>query len=120
MAAASYEVLPSAARTASKNSAAFPGAGANTLTVIIDATAITDTPSVVFTIERFNPVGNDWTAVLASAAVTAAGNTVLVVGPGVTTAANATQNTSVPHTWRVAAVNADADSITYSVYAELN
>lgn len=117
--AASYDVLPSAARTASVNSPSFPGVGGRTLTVIIDATASAATPSVVFTIERYNPVGGDWTAVLASAAVTGAGNTVLVVGPGVTAVANAAANTSVPFTWRVTATAGDADSLTYSVYAEV-
>ena len=120
MAARSYEVFASAARTATVSSSKFEGAGARTLTVAIDATAIAATPSVVFTIERYNPVGDDWTTVLASAAVTAAGNTVLVVDPAITVVANATASTSVPFTWRVTATHGDADSITYSVYAELS
>ena len=116
----SYEVLPSAARTATVSSPKFPGAQADTLTVAIDVTAIVATPSVVFTIERYNPVADDWTAVLASAAVTAAGNTVMQVGPALTVVPNSQESESIPLTWRVTATHGDADSITYSVYAELN
>ena len=120
MAARSYEVFASAARTATVSSSKKEGAGARTLTVAIDVTAIAATPSVVFTIERYNPIADDWTTVLASAAVTGTGNTVLVVDPAITVVANATASTSVPFTWRVTATHGDADSITYSVYAELS
>ena len=119
MAARSYEVFASAARTATVSSSKFEGSGAQTLTVAIDATAVAATPSVVFTIERYNPIADDWTAVLASAAVTAVGNTVLVVDPSITVVANATASTSVPFTWRVTATAGDADALTYSVYAEV-
>lgn len=119
MAARTYEVFASAARTATSSSGKKEGTGAQTLTVAIDVTAIVDTPSVVFTIERYNPIADDWTLVLASAAVVATGNTVLVVDPAITVAANATASTSVPFTWRVTATHADTDSITYSVYAEV-
>lgn len=120
MSVRSIEVFSSAARTASANSPSFTGTDARTLTVIVDATDAAATPSVVFTIERYNPIGGDWTTVLASAAVTAAGNTVLTVGPGLPATANVSANTSVPHVWRVTATAGDADALTYSVYAELN
>lgn len=120
MAARFYEVFASAARTATSSSGKKEGAGARTLTVAIDVTADPGTASVVFTIERYNPIADDWTAVLASAAVTAVGNTVLVVDPAITVVANATASTSVPFTWRVTATHADAESMTYSVYAEVS
>ena len=114
----SHEVFASAARTATVSSRPFDSPGARTLTVAIDATASAATPSVVFTIERYNPIADDWTSVLASAAVTGAGNTVLVVDPAITVVANATASTSVPFVWRVTATAGDGDSLTYSVYAE--
>ena len=114
----SYEVFASAARTATVSSPKFDSPGARALTVIIDATDSAVTPSVVFKIERYNPIGDDWTDVLSSAAVTAAGNTVLQVGPGINDVANTHENATVPFVWRVTATAADADSLTYSVYAE--
>ena len=117
--AAAYEVLPSAARTATVSSPKFPGVGGRTLTVAIDCTDSAATPSVTFAIERYNPVADDWTAVLTSAAVTGAGNTVLQVGPGLNDVANTHENSTVPFTWRVTATHADTDSITYSIYAEV-
>ncbi len=120
MAARSYEVFSSTARTATVSSSKFEGAGARTLTLALDVTADPGTASVVFTVERYNPVGNDWTTILTSAAITAVGNTVWVIDPAITVVANVTASTSVPFTWRVTATHADAESITYSLYAEVS
>ena len=114
----SHEVFASAARTVTVSSPKFDSPGARTLTVAIDMTAVSGTGSNVYTIERYNPIGDDWTTVLASAAITATGNTVLVVDPAVTVVANTTASTSVPFTWRVTVTAGTADSMTYSVYAE--
>ncbi len=88
--------------------------------MIINSTAIVASPAVTFTIERYNSLANVWTAVLVSVVVATATNTVLVVGPALTEAANLKASTSVPLTWRVSAAVGDADALTYSVYAELN
>ena len=116
----SYIVFASAARTATVSSMKFDSPGARTLTVAIDMTAVSGAGSNVYTIERYNPVGDDWTTVLASAAVVAAGNTVLQVGPGINDVANTHENATVPHTWRVTVTAGTSDSMTYSVYAETN
>jgi hypothetical protein len=110
-------VLTSAARTASVNSAVFPNLGWRGLHLIIDCTASADTPSVVFTVQGYSPLGDDYYTILASAAVTGAATTVLRVYPGCIAAANTVANDCLPHLWRVAAVHADGDSITYSVNA---
>lgn len=110
-------VFASAARTASADSNVFPNPGFRGLDLIIDATASADTPSVVFTIQGYSPLGNDYYTVLASAAVTGAATTVLRVYPGLTAAANTVANCVLPHLWRVHADAADADSLTYSVNA---
>jgi hypothetical protein len=112
-------VLASAARTASVDSDTFSNDGHKGVVVIIDATASAATPSVVFTIQGYSPLGNDYYTILASAAVTATGQTILRVYPGLTAAANTHANDILPPQWRVSAVAGDADSLTYSVAALL-
>ena len=112
-------VYPSAARTADPTVVDLPNSTGRGLHLVIDVTAVTATPSVVFTIKGKDPVsGKVWT-VLASAAVTATGTTILKVYPGLTAAANAAANDVLPPTWQVTAVHGDADSITYSVTAQM-
>lgn len=110
-------VLASAERTETVASDTVTNPGYRGLHLIIDATASADTPSVVFTIQGHSPLGNDYYTILASAAITGAGTTVLRVYPGLTAANNTVANDVLPHLWRVNAVHADADSITYSVAA---
>ena len=109
----------SKARTADPTVVDQSNAGCRGLHLIIDVTAVDATPSVVFTIKGKDPVsGKVWT-ILASAAIVATGTTVLKVYPGLTAAANAAANDILPPTWQVTAVHGDADSITYTVTAQL-
>lgn len=113
-------VFASAARTATPTP--FDGsasAGVRGLHLVIDATAVTATPSVVFTVQGADPVSGKFYTILASAAITATGTTVLRVYPGLTAAANTVASDVLPPRWRVIATHADADSITYSVAALL-
>ena len=110
-------VLASAARTASVNSADLDNPYARGVVVVIDATASAATPSVVFTIKGKSTLGTDYWTILASAAVTGAGQTILRVYPGLTAAANATVSDVLPRVWRVEAVAGDSDSLTYSISA---
>jgi hypothetical protein len=112
-------VFASAAYTASQNSADLSNPYARGVIVTIDVTAFAATPSVVFTIKGKSALGSDYNTILASAAITGTGQTVLRVYPGLTAAANVAANDIVPCTWRIEAVHADADSITYSVSANL-
>lgn len=113
-------VFASAARTATEASADFVNAdGYRGLHLIIDCTAVTATPSVVFTIQGFSGLGSDYYTILASAAITGTGTTVLRVFPAATAAANTVANDTLPSVWRVNAVHGDSDSITYSVNASL-
>lgn len=112
-------VFASAARTATVASSVFANQGYRGMHLVIDVSAATDTPSVVFTIQGQSPLGDDFYTILASAAITGTGTTVLRVYPGLTAAANTIANDVLPHLWRVNAVHADADSITYSVAATL-
>jgi hypothetical protein len=113
-------VFASTARTATSASDVFANQhGHRGLDLVIDCTASADTPSVVFTLQGYNPLGDDYYTILASAAVTGAATTVLRVFPGSTAAANTVANFQLPGLWRVNAVHADGDSITYSVGAWL-
>lgn len=113
------ELLASAARTASVNSADFVNYNAKGLHVIIDVTAITDTPSITVTIEGKDEVSGKYYTLLTSAAIVATGTTILRIYPGLTAAANTIANDILPRTFRVSVTNADADSITYSVAGNL-
>lgn len=110
----SKTLLASAARTATVTGDPQTSLLHRGLHLIIDVTAVTLTPSVVFTIQAQDPASGQWYTVLASAAITATGTTVLKVYPGITAAANLAASDVLPHVWRLLATHADADSITYS------
>ena len=110
-------VFESAARTATHNSEDFVNDGRG-LVVTIDATAETDTASVVFKIQGKDPVSGTYRDILESAAITGIGTTVLKVHPSLTAASNTVAKDMAPAIYRILATHADADSLTYSVGAE--
>lgn len=112
-------VYTSAARTASPTPSTLLNRFERGVQVIVDVTAITDTPTVVFNVQGKDAVSGKWYTLLASAAVTGISTTVLRVEPGSTEAANTVAAAGVPRVWRVQAVHGDADSITYTVGANL-
>lgn len=116
---ANVTVLASSARTANTDSTDQTNYNGRGLHVVINVTAVTDTPSVVFTIQGKDSVSSGYYTILASAAIVGTGATVLRVFPGATAAANAAANDILPRTWRVHAEHADTDSITYSVGASV-
>jgi phosphoribosylcarboxyaminoimidazole (NCAIR) mutase len=110
-------ILASAARTASVTGDWIGNAGHRGLHLIINVTAAAATPSVVFTIQGRDPVSGDPYDLLVSSAITGTGMTVLKIYPGIATAANAAASDVLPAQWRVKAVAADSDSLTYSIAA---
>jgi hypothetical protein len=110
-------LLSSAARTATTNSGDLLNEQHRGVHVVIDVTAAAATPSVVFTIQGKCPLSGQYYTILASAAVTGTGTTVLRVFPGATGAANTIANDQIPKHWRLLATAGDADSLTYSVSA---
>lgn len=112
-------VFASAARTATPTAVVVNAGRAKELRLVIDCTAITATPSVVFTVDGIDSTSGKFFNIITSAAITAAGTTVLTVALGVTPAANVAVSAPLPQTFRVVATHADADSITYSVTAHL-
>jgi hypothetical protein len=116
----SFTVFSHTARTASENSATFYTPGARGVDLHIRSTALTLTPSVVFTVKGYNATRAEYYTILASAAVTTnSADVVLRIGPGLTAAANTVANFGLPDEWRVEAVAADTDSLTYSIHANL-
>lgn len=112
-------VLASAARTANPTVDTFRTSGdTDGLVVVINVTAASATPSIVATIKGVDPVSGATWDILASAAITGTGTTVLRVHPQLTAAANTIAKDVVPSYWTVAVVHADADSITYSIGAQ--
>lgn len=115
-------VLASAARTATVTTGIQSKAMNVThrgVLIVIDVTAASATPSVVFTLQSNNSDGLTWTDDLASAAITGTGTTLLLAHPDAPDRANVSENTALGQKWRVKATHADADSITYSVKAYL-
>lgn len=116
----SFAVFTSAARTATPDTQEFElPAGTKFGVFVIDCTAVTSTPSVVFTISGVDRLSGKVYTVLASAAITGTGTTVLRVGPGLTAAGNLVANDVLPSVIRVTATHGDADSITYSMGAQV-
>lgn len=82
---------------------------------IINVTAAAATPSVVFTVLGCDPASDTTWTILASAAITGTGQTVLRIHPDLTAAANTVAKDFLPQNLKVTAVHADTDSITYTV-----
>lgn len=111
-------VFEKSARTATPTDVTFGTTGAAGVIVVIDVDAVTATPSVVFTIRGVVQDQNGQEAefdILASAAITATGQTVLAVHPAITDEANKRKAFPLPDRVRIHAEHLDADSITYSV-----
>lgn len=112
-------VFASAARTATPTPGDYTMSGRRGMHLVIDVTALSDTPSVVPQVEAYDPLSGRWYALLTGAAITATGTTVLKVYPGIATQINAAASDIVPDRWRVTMTHADSDSVTYSAAAHL-
>lgn len=112
-------VYASAARTATPTAVNINTGRAKELRIVIDATAITATPSVVCTVDGADSTSGKFFNIITSAAIVAVGTTVLTVALGVTPAANVAVSAPLPQIIRVTMTHGDADSITYTVTAHL-
>jgi hypothetical protein len=112
-------ILASAARTASVDSADQSNPYHRGVRIHIDATVLPGSASSnVFTVQGRSASG-DYYTLLASAAIVGTGDTYLYIYPGATVAANAGANLALPPVWRVSVASGNANSLTYSVGAEL-
>lgn len=112
-----FAVLPSAARTATPvdTNEYELGGRARCLTVVIDVTAVTSTPSTTFKIQGVDRLSGKTWDILASAAIAATGTVIMRVGPGIAVTANVSANDVVPPIVRIVASHGNANSMTYSI-----
>lgn len=117
-------VFESAARTATTSSrdiknSDFKNSSGTGAVVVIDCTADPASASVTFTVEGKDPTSGKYYTILASAAITGTGTTVLRIHPDLTAAANTVAKDMLPAVWRVTATASNGDSLTYSVGASM-
>lgn len=89
------------------------------LHLVIDVTAITDTPILTPAIQGQDTASGEWYDVLVGSAISATGTSVLKVYPGIEPVANGAASDVLPPIWRVVVTATDADRATYSVGANL-
>lgn len=107
-------ILDKAARTATTTGTAALESASGLF--FIDVSALTAGASLTFTIYGVSPTStNTAYTILASAAVTATGLTVLRVHPQLTAAANTIAKDVLPAAIKVTCVPADTKSVTYEV-----
>lgn len=84
------------------NTSDFDNPHCDGIDVVVDITAISGTSaSLTVTLQGKDPASSKYFTVLASAALTAIGTTVLRVFPGATASPNLAANDWLPKTWRV-------------------
>lgn len=117
---AEFAVAPSVARTATFTSDDFVVPYGKTLTLIIDVTTGAATPLVTPSIRGITESGKVYT-VLTGAQITAITPATIVmrIGDGVVDVANLGSSIPLPAKWRVVMTHGDADSLTYSIDAEV-
>lgn len=117
------EILSSAARTATVNSAKIFTPNVENVIIFVDVTVVPGSaPSTTIDIMVDSPWPSsspqaDQFSILTSAAIVAVGNTILYAGPGIEAAANVATSKPVPAEWSVKATHGNANSMTYSISA---
>lgn len=111
--------LVSLARIATNNSGDLLNEHGRGVVVVVNMTVVPGVETVTFTIQGKDEASGTYHTLLASAALDAAGATVLRVYPGLTAAANAVATLIVPRVWRVLATHSASGSFTYSVGASV-
>lgn len=116
----SQVVFASAIRDTDENSADLRNVSARGVHLIIDVTAEAGTHSLIVTIEGKDPVSGKYYTILASAAITAVGTTVLRVYPGLVAVASLTVNDVLPLVWRVVLDHTKTASSTFTMSVGAN
>jgi hypothetical protein len=112
--------LSSAARTTNASSGDLTNYNHRGVVILIDVTLVPGAaPSLVFTIRGKSSLGSDYYTLLTSVAITATGQTRLIVHPDLTTAANTIAKDVLPRVWDIDVAAGNGNSATYSVSANL-
>lgn len=105
----------SSARTATPTAISVEDDSVLGIQVVINVTAVGVTPSVVPTIDGYDPLSDTWYNLLTGAAITATGATVLRVHPDLLAVTNLTAQDFLPKKYRLVMTHGNATTITYSV-----
>lgn len=91
------------------------------INLVIDVTAISGTsPTLTVTLQGKDTASGQYYTILASAALTATGVTVLQVFPGAAVTANVSANAQLPRTWRIStAIGGTTPSVTATIGASV-
>jgi len=108
-------IYASTARTATPTSVSIDDRRVKGIHVVISATAASATPSVVPTIDGWDPLSETWYNILTGAAITGVSAVILRVHPDLLAVTNLAAGDFLPARYRVVMTHGDADSITYSV-----
>lgn len=92
--------------------------GRKGMLLTIDITAGTSL-SITVTIVGIDPVSGKTYTILASAALTGVGTTILKVYPGLTAAGNLVANDIIPAAWKVTVAHGNSNAATYKIGAQL-
>lgn len=107
-------LLTSLARTTSQTGNDITNPRARGVKVVVDITA-SSSPSNTITIQGKDVVSGKYYTLLASAALTGNGTTILTVFPGAPVSANVSANDGLPAVWRVIVTAGNSNSATYSI-----
>lgn len=112
-------LLASAARTVTTTSPTRLNPSSRAGHFILDVTAVTATPSITVDIQAEDALSGNFYSLLLSNAITTVGTYVFKIGPGYPPVPNQAANDNLPLNYRAMVTHADADSITYSLNANL-
>lgn len=108
-------ILASAARTTTPiNSADQTNVNYRGIAVVINVSAFT-AGTYTFSIQGKDSISGNYYNMLTSAAIGATGVTVLRIYPGMSSVANVANGDFLPRVWRIQAVGASGQSMTFSV-----
>jgi hypothetical protein len=111
-------VLASAARTTTQTQADQTNLSGKGITIVVDVTTA-GTGSITMTINVKDSVSGKYITLLSGAAITTNSTTRYRVYPGLTAAANSVASDVLGRTWRIVITHNNANTITYSVGAEV-
>jgi len=114
------QIYASAARTATPTAVEVNTRRFRSMVVVLDATAITSTPSVTIALDRKDNASGKYINILTSAAIATVSTNTIRIGLGLPVTANVSANEPLPNVVRVTITHGNANSITYTVSAHLN
>jgi len=112
----SQTALPSAARTASLNSADITNLTARGAHIIVDISAIDVATQLIVAVQGKDVTSGNYYNILITTAINVIDTFLLKVHPEAEREQNSAVNDSLPKTFRIAVTQSDTNSITYSVH----